>query len=57
MIPHVMAIYREQGTDAFRYRTPFQDFVNKYKELRAKGYSEYKAFAKVEEELAEILDA
>ena len=35
---------------------PIHDFVNKYKKLRSKGYSEYKAFSQVEEELRTILD-
>lgn len=30
--------------------------MNKYKRLRAKGYSEYKAFSIVEEELRSVLD-
>ena len=40
-----------------RHGHPIHDFVMKYKKLRAKGYSEYKAFSEVETELREILDS
>lgn len=48
--------YREPGTDRFQTGHPIHDFLNKYKKLRAKGYSEYKAFGVVEEELRGILE-
>lgn len=36
---------------------PIHDYVLKYKELRAKGYSDYKAFSMVESELSELLES
>ena len=35
---------------------PIHDFVQKYKNLLAKGYSEYKAFSMVEVELRGLLE-
>jgi len=52
-----MTFYREKGTDAFKNAHPIHDFVEKYKKLRNKGYSEYKAFSIVEEELRGVLDS
>ena len=57
LVPQVMTFYREKGTDAFKNAHPIHDFVEKYKKLRNKGYSEYKAFSIVEEELRGVLDS
>jgi len=56
VMPRVLTYYKEKGTDAFKDAHPIHDFVEKYKKLRTKGYSEYKAFGIVEEELRVILD-
>ena len=56
VMPRVMNIVREEGTDAWQEGSAVYDFIKKYKKLRAKGFSEYKAFSKVEEELRQVLD-
>jgi hypothetical protein len=35
-----MTFYRQKGTDAFKDAHPIYDFVEKYKKLQAKGYTE-----------------
>ena len=55
-MPSVYSFYRQKGTDRMISGHPISDFVEKYKGLRNKGYSEYKAFQIVEEELRGILE-
>ena len=56
LMPQVHTFNHEKGTNAIKNGHPIYDFIVKYKKLRAKGYSEYKAFSTVEAELSEILD-
>ena len=56
-MPQVSVFYREKGTDAMKVGHPIHDFVVRYKALRKKGYSEYKAFSTVESELKQVLDS
>ena len=56
LMPKVYTFYHEKGTDALKEAHPIYDFIVKYKKLKAKGYSEYKAFSTVEAELSEVLD-
>ena len=55
-MPTVYGFNRQMGTDTFQTSHPIHDFLEKYKKLKAKGYSEYKAFSIVEEELRGILE-
>ena len=55
-MPTIFGYYKEKGTDRAIQAHPIHDFVEKYKKLKAKGYSEYKAFSIVEEELREVLE-
>ena len=57
VMPAVHTFYRDGAGNQMRHGHPIHDFVMKYKKLRAKGYSEYKAFSEVETELREILDS
>jgi len=54
--PNVFKFYNKRGSDHMFEATPVFDFVQKYKKLRAKGYSEYKAFSVVEQELRAVLE-
>ena len=55
-MPKVYSFTIEKGTNAYRVHNPIFEFVEKYKELKKKGYSEYKAFSIVEKELTAILE-
>ena len=56
LMPKIFTFNHEKGTNALKEAHPIHDFIVKYKKLRSKGYSEYKAFSTVEAELSEILD-
>ena len=56
VMPRVFGYYREAGTDHYKNAHPIHDFIVKYKKLKNKGYSEYKAFKIVEEELRDVLE-
>lgn len=53
----MFTFYTKPGTDTRYQGHPIFDYVQKYKKLRNKGYSEYKAFNVVETELAELLES
>lgn len=55
--PNVFTYYNKTGSDTRYQGHPIFDYVQKYKKLKAKGYSEYKAFSIVETELSELLDS
>ena len=55
-MPAIYSFYRQKGTDRMMSAHPIHDFVEKYKGLLRKGYTQYKAFQIVEEELRELLE-
>jgi len=56
VMPHIYSFYQKKGSDKFYDGNPIFDFVQKFKTLRRKGYSEYKAFSVVEAELRALLE-
>ena len=54
--PHVYGFNWQRGSDKLLQSHPIFDFVQKYKKMRRQGYTEYKAFSTVEQELAQVLD-
>lgn len=56
VMPKIYTFYRMKGNDRMTAAHPIHDFVEKYKKLLGKGYSDYKAFSIVEEELRVVLE-
>ena len=56
-MPKIYSFNQKKGTGTLEQAHPIYDFVQKYKDLKKKGYSEYKAFSIVEEELRLIIDS
>ena len=48
IMPTVYTHYRLNGSERLVKGSPIHDYVQKYKALRKKGYSEFKAFSIVE---------
>lgn len=55
-MPKIYSFNQKKGTGTLEQAHPIYDFVQKYKDLKKKGYSEYKAFSIVEEELRLVID-
>ena len=57
VMPKVYNFYQVKNSGTLLNAHPIHDFVQKYKALKHKGYSEYKAFSIVEAELRELIDS
>lgn len=56
LMPNYASGMMEFGRTSPVMNHPAIHFLRKYKELKAKGYSEYKAFSTVEQELEQVFD-